>query len=70
MTHTIETFDPRLVARLINLAHRFGCSYTQLSAHRTGERYAATIEFSGPNDALERLTLQVRKLATEHEENF
>ncbi len=70
MTHSIDTVDGRLLARIINLTHRFGCSYTNLSACREGERYAATIELSGPADALRRLALQIRKLTTEHEEIF
>jgi len=70
VTHSIDTVDGRLLARIINLTHRFGCSYTNLSARREGERYAATIELSGPVDALRRLTLQIRKLTTEHEEIF
>ena len=67
-THTIDTSDGRLLARIINLAHRFGCSYTRVSAQRDGNRYAATIELSGPADALRRLDLQVRKLTSDLEE--
>jgi len=70
VTHTIDTFDGRLLARIINLAHRFGCSYTEVTARRDGDRYAATIELCGPADALRRLDLQVRKLTTDIEEIF
>ncbi len=70
MTHSIDTVDGRLLARIINLTHRFGCSYTNLSARREGERYAATIELCGPADALRRLTLQLHKLNSDHEEIF
>jgi glycine cleavage system regulatory protein len=67
---SFETTDARLLARIINLAHRFGCSYTRLVAQRTGERYAATIELSGPADALRRLNLLVGKLTNDPEESF
>lgn len=68
---TIVTMrDGRLLARIINLAHRFGCSYSTLAAHHDGTHYAATIELTGPADALRRLALQVNKLITDDKETF
>jgi len=56
--------DGRVLARIIHLAHRFGCSYTRLDAQRNGadSGYEATIELHGPEDALRRLKVQVNKL--------
>ena len=64
----LTTQDSRLVARLLNLAHRFGCSYSECSTSRNDVAYTAAIEFTGPPDALRRLRGQVTKLITDDKE--
>jgi glycine cleavage system regulatory protein len=61
--------DPRLLARIINLVHRFGCSYSSVRA-RAGERaFTASIDLHGPADALRRLRAQVHKLLDDDKEH-
>ena len=70
MKHAITTRDARLVVRIVNLAHRFGCWYTSLHSKREGNGYTATIEIDGPSESLRRLDLQVNKLLLEYKEHF
>ena len=70
MKTALTTRDGRLLARIINLAHRFGCSYSTLSAQHDGANSAATIELCGPADALRRLTLAINKLITDDKETL
>ena len=70
MTTTLTMRDGRLLARIINLAHRFGCTYTRVAAQQNGDAYAATIELHGPRDALRRLDLQLTKLLSDDKETF
>jgi hypothetical protein len=62
MTSTFQTRDGRLVARLIMLAHRFGCDYTELSVTRNADVFDATITFVGASTQLRRLDAQIGKL--------
>lgn len=68
MKIAIETRDERLLARIINLAHRFGCSYDHLFANRCGGAYVAAIALTGPADALRRLRSQITKLLNDDKE--
>lgn len=68
MKIALKTRDERLVARIINLAHRFGCSYDDLLARRHDDTYVAAIELTGPTDALRRLGAQINKLIDDDKE--
>jgi hypothetical protein len=55
--------DGRLLARVINLAFQFGCSYTKMSSGRNDDgSLSATIELDGPPDALRRLNKKITAL--------
>jgi hypothetical protein len=57
-------YDARLLARIIHLAHRFGCTYTRIEAQASSGVYTATIELDGPSVPLRRLSAQIQKLLT------
>jgi hypothetical protein len=67
---TIAMNDSRLLARILNLAHRFGCGYTKLEAEYDGSRYVATLNLTGDADALRRLDAQIAKLLDDDKELF
>jgi len=62
MTRSLRTHDGRLVARLIMLAHRFGCDYRELSVTRDENGFAVSITFDGNPEPLRRLSAQIDKL--------
>ena len=64
MIYETTVHDQRLVARIINLAHRCGCAYRSLEAHAEDPMTRVRFEFSGPDDALRLLRTQVDKLMT------
>lgn len=72
MTRRFTTCDGRIVARLIMLAARFGCSYTELTvAHEaTQDIWSVEITFTGPERQLQRLSAQLDKLLTYEKEIF
>jgi hypothetical protein len=55
--------DPRLVARIVNLAERCGCRYRSIAA-QAGDDTATHLlfEFAGPEEALRRLEAQIARL--------
>jgi len=55
--------DPRLVARIVNLAERCGCRYRSISAE-SNDDLATRIrcEFSGEAESLRRLEAQIARL--------
>jgi hypothetical protein len=55
--------DPRLVARIVNLAERCGCRYRTIKAE-SNDDLATHIhfEFAGEAEALRRLEAQVARL--------
>ncbi len=59
---TVTASDGRMLARIIHLAHRFGCTYTKVAAERTGVAYRLEVAFAGPGDALRRLDAHITKL--------
>jgi hypothetical protein len=61
--------DGRLLARIINLAHRFGCTYTRVASERSGNAYRLELAFAGPGEALRRLDNQITKLLDDDREN-
>lgn len=62
MNLDFETIDGRLVARVILLGHRFGCSYDRLTVKEEQGRFSVQIHLTGPELALRRLNAQVGKL--------
>lgn len=70
MNVSIAAADPRLLARIIHLAHRFGCSYSRVVAQYEGGAYTTRIDLTGPDDALRRLRSQVNKLLDDDKETF
>lgn len=67
MKTTVRTRDGRVVARVVNLVHQFGCAYTELIAQKNSDLYTATIHLNGPADALRRLQKKITTL-TAHED--
>jgi hypothetical protein len=55
--------DPRLVARIVNLAERCGCRYLSIAA-QAGDDTATHLrfEFAGESEALRRLEGQIARL--------
>jgi hypothetical protein len=62
MTRHFKTRDGRLTARVILLAHRFGCAYTDLTVTSESEIFSVAISLTGPEFALRRLDAQIGKL--------
>jgi hypothetical protein len=63
MNYELEVADPRTVARIINMAHRFQCMATRVDSHSTDEITKAHFEFSGDAVQLERLRAQIDRIA-------
>ncbi len=63
MTIDATVNDPRLVARIVNLAERCGCRYERIAAH-AGDDTATHMhfEFAGPAESLRRLEAQITRL--------
>jgi hypothetical protein len=55
--------DPRLVARIVNLAERCGCRYRSISAESNDDLAThLRFEFAGEAEALRRLESQIARL--------
>ncbi len=67
---TVTANDGRILARIIHLAHRFGCSYTSVASEHTGAQYRMEFAFAGPGDALRRLDAQITKLLDDDRETM
>ena len=67
---TITANDGRILARIIHLVHRFGCTYTRIAAQQTGKVYEIQYAFAGPSDALRRLDAQITKLLNDDKETM
>ena len=70
MNVSLSMNDGRLLARVIQLAHRFGCTYTTVQATQHGTAYRANLAFDGPEEALRRLEAQITKLLNDDMETF
>jgi len=57
-----ESPDARMLARVIHLTHRFGCSYTWLETGRRDGVYVSVVELEGQKPAVTRLARQIEKL--------
>ena len=64
MIYEATIHDQRLVARIINLAHRCGCAYRSIEARTETPTTRVRCEFDGTDDALRLLRTQVDKLMT------
>jgi hypothetical protein len=54
--------DARAVARIVNLAHRFACRCTRISADTDTRGTKASMSFDGPPAALARLRAQIERI--------
>ena len=68
MQRTLEMHDWRLLERIVGLTNRLGCAYTSLNVHASEAAYRATIDFTGPPDALRRLDAQLTRLLADDKE--
>ncbi len=62
MKYDLEVGDPRTVARVINMAHRFQCRATRVDAHSTDDITRAHFEFAGDAAQLDRLRAQIDRI--------
>ncbi len=62
MTCELTLRDPRSVARIVNLAHRFTCRCTRIDARDDGRSTSASFAFDGPPQALRRLRAQIERV--------
>jgi len=62
MTCDVRLRDPRSVARIVNLAHRFTCRCTRIDASDDGRATSARFAFDGPPAALARLQAQIARV--------
>jgi glycine cleavage system regulatory protein len=68
MTLSLVMHDWRLLERIVGLTNRLGCAYTSVNVNAGGSLYHATIEFTGPTDALRRLDAQLTRLLNDDKE--
>ncbi len=63
MTIDATVNDPRLVARIVNLAERCGCRYRSINAESNDDTATRMrFEFAGETEALRRLEAQINRL--------
>ena len=62
MNYHLVVGDPRTVARVINMAHRFQCRATRVDARSSAELTTADFEFAGPQMQLDRLRAQIDRI--------
>ena len=62
MTYHLVVGDPRTVARVINMAHRFQCRATRVDSRSSDEVTTADFEFAGPPTQLDRLRAQIDRI--------
>lgn len=62
MTYDLEVGDPRTVARVINMAHRFRCVATRVDSHSSDDITKAHFEFAGDEAQLSRLRAQIDRI--------
>jgi len=62
--------DGRVLARIINLAHRFNCGYSAIDVRPSNGAFAARIDFTGAADALRRFEAQLNKLLETEKEIY
>ncbi len=62
MTCEVTLGDPRTVARIINMAHRFQCRAARVESTSNETVTQATFEFVGPDVQLSRLRAQIDRI--------
>ena len=62
--------DGRVLARIINLAHRFNCGYSAIDVRPHEGAFTTRIDFTGAADALRRFHLQLTKLLETEKEIY
>lgn len=62
MTYDLEVGDPRTVARVINMAHRFQCRASRVDSTSTDTVTRAHFEFAGDEKQLDRLRAQIDRI--------
>ena len=62
MTYDLVVGDPRTVARVINMAHRFQCRATRVDSTSTEAVTKAHFEFAGDATQLDRLRAQIDRI--------
>ncbi len=65
MTISVVLRDQRLLARIINLAPRFGCSLARIDARTNDDLTLATFKLEGDADALRRLDAKISQIAAQ-----
>ena len=68
MQLSIVMHDWRLLERIVGLTNRLGCAYTSLDVRAGDRHYHATIDFTGPPEALRRLDAQLSRLLNDDKE--
>jgi hypothetical protein len=62
MTYDLVVGDPRTVARVINMAHRFQCRASRVDSTSIDTVTTAHFEFSGDAKQLDRLRAQIDRI--------
>ena len=62
MIYDLVVGDPRTVARVINMAHRFQCRAARVDSTSTETVTTAHFEFAGDEARLERLRAQIDRI--------
>ena len=63
MTYDLVVGDPRTVARVINMAHRFQCRASRVDSTSSDTVTKAHFEFTGDAKQLDRLRAQIDRIA-------
>jgi hypothetical protein len=62
MTYDLVVGDPRTVARVINMAHRFQCRASRVDSISSDTVTTAHFEFAGDVKQLDRLRAQIDRI--------
>jgi hypothetical protein len=62
VTYDLVVGDPRTVARVINMAHRFQCRASRVDSTSSATETTAHFEFSGDPKQLDRLRAQIDRI--------
>jgi len=63
VTYDLVVGDPRTVARVINMAHRFQCRASRVDSTSSDTVTKAHFEFTGDAKQLDRLRAQIDRIA-------
>jgi hypothetical protein len=62
VTYDLVVDDPRTVARVINMAHRFQCRASRVDSTSSATETRAHFEFAGDPKQLDRLRAQIDRI--------